>query len=71
MIKVKAEVIIIERNEQEKALADQVYLEVYSHWNYDSLVRLSINGKDTYITVNASDLKAAINSCTNTNRHGY
>jgi hypothetical protein len=41
-------------------------LIVEAHWNDDKMIVLVIDGKN--YTVIASDLKAAIDNCTNTNR---
>lgn len=66
MIKVTNEVNICELNGKEAPLAKRETLVVKSHWNMDRLVVLQIG--DSEITVNASDLMAAIGNATHVNR---
>jgi hypothetical protein len=44
------------------------YINVKSHWNMDRLVVLQVDGIE--YTIVASDLHAAINNATNSNRSG-
>ena len=41
----------------------QPQIRVHNHWNYNSLVELEVDGKR--YTVNADDLRRAIENCTN------
>jgi hypothetical protein len=66
MIKVKQTVEIYEENDQEVSLGKEKSIGVESHWNHDEWVIL-IAGKRR-ITVNAEDLKTAIDNATNINR---
>jgi len=46
-----------------------VPIKVHNHWNEDRAVELEIDGKS--YKVYKSDMIAAIENATNTNRHGY
>jgi len=74
MIKSSNEVQIYEINGKEvRTTVGQQHpvIQVGSHWNMDSMVVIQWHGDSgEKITVNATDLKKAIENATNTNRHG-
>jgi len=44
--------------------------EIVSHHNSEKFIKIFINGNSNeYVVVNAKDLKAAIDNCTNTSRY--
>lgn len=75
MIKSDNEVDVYEINGQEQKTqvgSSHPRIHVKSHWNLDRMVIIQWHGDSgEEITVNASDLTAAIKNATNTNRHGY
>ena len=66
MIEVTSKVSIYEVKDETVPIGKNVEMDVSSHWNHDEWVVLKFQGKE--ITVNAADLKAAINNATNTER---
>lgn len=65
MIKVKNEVKIHERNDEDIALLENRCIGVESHWNNEEKVVLVVDGER--YAVAAKDLLCAIENATNTN----
>ena len=70
MLKVRCETRIWEVNGEDRSAVDgELVLYVTSHWNRSEWVVLKAPGLPA-TTVDASQLRAAIDNCTNTRRFG-
>jgi hypothetical protein len=62
-MEVESKIRVVEVNNKDVSIADNIYLQVKSHWNYNDFVVLRFRNES--VTVRADKLERAIANATN------